>query len=47
MIKVQAIPFKSFKEKIQKVKELENKGYRVTVYDEYVYGEKVFRCLHS
>ncbi|MHC1683708.1 MAG: hypothetical protein AB6733_12240 [Clostridiaceae bacterium] len=37
---VKAIPYKSFKQKVQIVKKLERKGYRVEVNTNYIYAER-------
>lgn len=37
---IQAIPYKSFKEKIRIVKETMNKGFRVEIAQNYIYAEK-------
>jgi len=37
---VQAIPYKTLKDKIRKVKEAMNKGFRVEITPGYIYAEK-------
>lgn len=37
---IKAIPYKNFKQRIQIVRKLEKKGYRVEVNKNYIYAER-------
>lgn len=45
MIKVLALPYKTFKERVRTIRKLEKAGFKVDYDEEFIYAKKYYKYL--